>query len=104
MENLLPVLRVLAEWFAWHPLRCAFVAAIFTVFALLPLEERFGKLVVCGAAAMWWYFAYVEATTPMTWSMRFDLLLILPVAMVLGLCALVAVALTWPGRKFNQRP
>jgi uncharacterized membrane protein len=98
MEIYYPVLRVFADGFSWSPFRCGIVALFFTVFMFSPHYKNGAKLIIGIAALVWWFLTYTEATTPVTSSIRIDLLFSLPAAILFGLLGL---AMLFIGRKWK---
>ncbi len=92
------LMQTFAEWFAWQPYRCGFLAAIFSVFILLPFHKTGAKACFTLAALIWWLLTYTEATTSPTSNIRIDLVFTLPAAAILGVLALVLMVF---GRKRN---
>jgi hypothetical protein len=64
--------------FAFHPIRCAIVAAMLTVPVLVPEWPTPIKVVIGLAALSWWAFCWLEATTPPRSNIRVDLIILGP--------------------------
>jgi len=68
--------------FAFHPLRCALVALVFSVPLLISRYSRRSKTALGMAAVIWWLFALLEAATPPQMNIRIDLVFLGPVILV----------------------
>jgi hypothetical protein len=81
--------------FAFHPLRCAVVAVMFTIPLFIPRFSVLLKMTIGLAAISWWAFCWLEAVTPTKMNIRVDLVFLGPyfvgVAIVGILGAVVAI-------------
>jgi hypothetical protein len=79
--------------FAFHPIRCAVVAALFTVALIAPGMSRRSRIVLGVVALGWWAFAILEWMTPVQANIRLDLVVLGPIFLmmaVLGLFCFIA--------------
>lgn len=98
MNIYLGVLSAFGDYFAFHPVKCASVAAFFTVFVFLPFHRIAAKFILVLAAGTWWLLTYTEATTPISSNIRVDLAFTLPTAIVFGTAAITMLIM---GRSRN---
>ena len=71
--------------FAFHPLRCAFIAAVFTSALFFRRYSRGTKLMLGGVAVAWWAFTVLEAVTPSRMNVRLDLVFLGPAFLLLAI-------------------
>ena len=70
--------------FAFHPLRCALIAAVFTSALFFGSYSRGTKFILGGVAVAWWVFAVLEAVTPSQMNIRVDLVFLGPAFLLLA--------------------
>jgi hypothetical protein len=90
---MLDLLGATVAFFAFHPLRCALIASVFTFALFFKRYSRGTKLVLGGVAIAWWGFAVLEAVTPPRMNIRVDLVFLGPTFLLLagiGAACLVA--------------
>jgi hypothetical protein len=84
--------------FSFHPLRCALIAAVFTLALLFRRYSRGTKFILGGVAIAWWAFAVLEATTPSHMNIRVDLVFLGPVFLLLAVVGVWCLAVGDRGR------
>jgi hypothetical protein len=90
---MLDVLESAIAIFAFHPLRCALIAGVFTSALFFRRYSRGAKFMLGGVAVAWWAFAILEAATPSQVNIRVDLVFLGPALLlfaVIGAGYLVA--------------
>jgi len=84
--------------FAFHPLRCALIAAVFTSALFFRRYSRGTKFVLGGVAIAWWAFALLEAATPSEMNIRVDLVFLGPAFLLLAAVGVWCLAAGGRGR------
>ena len=89
---MLDAVEAVVSLFAFHPLRCAFVAAAFTVALGVHRGPLVARAVVGVTALAWWGFAVLEWVTPTKASIRLDLVILGPLFLALALVGTLCIA------------
>ena len=82
---MLDVLGATIAIFAFHPFRCALIAAVFTSALFFQRYSRGTKFILGGVAVAWWAFAVLEAVTPSQMNIRVDLVFLGPAFLLLAI-------------------
>lgn len=78
--------------FAFHPLRCALIAAVFTSALFLRRYSRRTKFILGCAAVAWWAFVVLETVTPSQVNIRVDLVFLGPAFLLLAVVGVWCLA------------
>jgi len=95
---MLDILGATIAVFAFHPLRCALIAAVFTSALFFRRYSRGRKFILGGVAIAWWAFAFLEAATPSKMNIRVDLVFLGPVFLLLAVVGAWCLAAGGRGR------
>jgi hypothetical protein len=88
--------------FAFHPLRCAVVAVMFTITLFIPRFSVFLKMTIGLAATSCWAFCWLDAVTPEKMNIRVDLFILGPYFVGVAIVGISAVVVAIRRSRLNS--
>ena len=88
--------------FAFHPLRCAVVAVMFTIPLFIPKCSVSLKMTIGLAATSWWAFCWLEAVTPTKMNIRIELVFLGPYFVGVAIVGMLAVVVAIRRSRLNS--